>query len=141
MVQYAVAAARQAVEHAGLAIDPRNRERVGVFMATGGGGLSVIEDATMTMGQAGSLAIDPHVMPYGLASSVSCQTAIELGAQGPVMTHALACASGHYSMLEAYHFLRRGEADAIVAGGSESSITLMTLCAFGRMGAIAARTD
>lgn len=80
-------------------------------------------------------------MPYGLASMVSCQAAIELGAQGPVMTHALACASGSYSILEAYHFLQRGEADAIVAGGSESSITLMTLCAFGRMGAISARTD
>lgn len=141
VVQFAVAAARQAVEHARLSIGSHNRERVGVFMATGGGGLSVIEDATMTMGQAGWRAIDPHVMPHGLASSVSCQTAIELGAQGPVMTHALACASGHYSILEAYHFLRRGEADAIVAGGSESSITLMTLCAFGRMGALAARTD
>ena len=141
VVQLAVAAACEAVEHAQLPIDARNRERVGVFMATGGGGLSVIEDATMTLGQAGWRAIDPFAMPYGLASMVSCQTAIELDAQGPVMTHALACASGSYSILEAYHFLQRGEADAIVAGGSESSITLMTLCAFGRMGAISARTD
>lgn len=141
VVQLAVAAARQAVENARLPIDARNRERVGVFMAAGGGGLSFIEDASMTMGKAGWRAIDPHVMPYGLANMVSCQAAIELGAQGPVMTHALACASGNYSILEAYHFLQRGEADAIVAGGSESSITLMTLCAFGRMGAISARTD
>ena len=141
VVQYAVAAARQAVEHARLSIDTHNRERVGVFMATGGGGLSVIEDAAMSMGEMGWRAIDSHVMPYGLPGTVSCQTAIELGAQGPIMTHALACASGHYSILEAYHFLRRGEADAIVAGGSESPITLMTMCAFGRMGALSARTD
>ncbi len=141
VVQYAVAAARQAVEHAGLAVDTRNRERIGVFMATGGGGIPVIEAASTQMGVAGWSAVGPQVLPYTLPNAVSCQTAIELGAQGPVMTHALACASGHYSMLEAYHFLRRGEADAIVAGGSESSITLMTLCAFGRMGALAARTD
>lgn len=139
VVQYAVAAARQAVEHAGLAVDARNRERVGVFMATGGGGIPVIEAASTQMGVAGWSAVGPQVLPYTLPNAVSCQTAIELGAQGPVMTHALACASGHYSILEAYHFLRRGEADVIVAGGSESSITLMTLCAFGRMGALASR--
>ena len=138
VVHYAVAAARQAVEHARLAIDAHNRERIGIFMATGGGGLAVIERAATSLGTAGWRAIDAHVMPFGLPGTVSCQTAIELGAQGPVMTHALACASGHYSILEAYHFLRRGEADVIVAGGSEAPITPMTLCAFGRMGALAA---
>jgi len=63
------------------------------------------------------------------------------GARGPVMTHALACASSLYSIVEGYHFLQRGEADAIVAGGVEAALTLISIAAFGRMGAMATRTE
>ena len=138
--QFALSVAQQAVTDAGLRIDASNCERVGVFMATGGAGLPTAEAYAVEMEQHGWRALDPLSFVHMLPGEISCKVAIELGARGPVMTHALACASGHYSVLEAYHFMQRGEADVIIAGGTESSITSLTLSAFGRMGALASRT-
>ncbi|MFO7634960.1 MAG: beta-ketoacyl-[acyl-carrier-protein] synthase family protein [Caldilinea sp.] len=139
--QFALSAARQALANAGLEIGAHSSERIGVFMATGGAGLPTVEIYTKTMADHGWRSLDPASLVHMLPSEVSTAIAVELGVCGPVMTHALACASGHYSVLEAYHFLQRGEADVFIAGGSESSITPITFAAFGRMGALASRTD
>ena len=139
--QFAVSAAQQALAAAGLSIGEQNRERVGVFMATGGAGLPTTEHYTAQLAAAGWQGLDLYSLMHLLPGEVSAAVAIELGAQGPVMTHALACASGHYSVLEAYHYLRRGEAEVFVAGGTDSSITPVTLAAFGRMGAMSGRTE
>lgn len=138
---FALSVAQQALSDAGLSITPANRERVGVFMATGGAGLPMVEHYAATLAQSGWRNLDPLIFLHMLPGEVSAAVAIQLGARGPVMTHTLACASGHYSVLEAYHFLQRGEADIFVAGGAESSITPITFAAFGRMGALASRTD
>lgn len=138
---FAVAAARQALADARFVVDKQNGERVGVMMATGAAGLPPVERIATEMAQSGWRSVGSDAMTSFLPSNVSNPVAFAIGARGPVVTHTLACASGHYSMLEAYHFLRRGEADVIVAGGVESSITLMSLVAFGRMGALASRTD
>ena len=139
--QFAIAAAKQALEDADLVIDESNWNNVGVIMATGGGGIGEIEAATNNMMEKSWRSVGPFVVPNAMANAVSCEVSIETGARGPVMTSTAACASGHYSILDGYHFLRRGEADVVIAGGSESAVSLLTMAAFGRMGPLSSRTD
>ena len=137
--QFAIAATKQALIDGQFEIDDKNWDRVGVIMSTGGGGLKEIEHASIIMEQKGWRTVGPFVVPNAMANAVSCVVSIETGARGPVMTSSAACASGHYSILEGYHFLQRGEADAIIAGGTESAVSLLTLSAFGRMGPLSTR--
>jgi 3-oxoacyl-[acyl-carrier-protein] synthase II len=76
-----------------------------------------------------------------MPNAVSCLISIETGARGPVLTSTLACASGNYSIIEGYHFLQRGEADVIIAGGAESATTPVSFAALGRLGALSCRND
>lgn len=139
--QFAVAVSRQALDDARLTIDESNWERVGVLMATGGGGITEIEAAALDVVQKGWRSVGPFVVPAAMANAVSCVVSIETGARGPVMTSTAACASGHYSIIEGYHFLQRGEADVIIAGGAESLMSMLTMAAFGRMGPLSNRSD
>lgn len=139
--QFAVAVAKQAIKDAELTIDESNRDNIGVLVATGGGGINEIEYATEEMIGKGWRSVGPFVVPSAMANAVSCQISIELGARGPIMTSTAACASGHYSIIEGYHFLQRGEADVIIAGGAESAVSMLTMSAFGRMGPLSSRTD
>jgi 3-oxoacyl-[acyl-carrier-protein] synthase II len=110
-------------------------------MATGGGGITDLENESVDMAHKGWRSVGPFAVPKTMANAVSCVVSIETGARGPVMTSAAACASGHYSMIEAYHFLQRGEADFFIAGGAESAISMLTMSAFGRMGPLSSRMD
>jgi 3-oxoacyl-[acyl-carrier-protein] synthase II len=139
--QFAVAVVKQALADAGITIDGSNRDNVGILMATGGGGITEIEFATEEMDAKSWRSVGPFVVPAAMANAVSCVVSIETGARGPVMTSTAACASGHYSMIEGYHFLQRGEADIIIAGGTESAVSMLTMSAFGRMGPLSSRTD
>jgi 3-oxoacyl-[acyl-carrier-protein] synthase II len=139
--QFAVAASKQALAESGYVIDSSNCDEIGVMMATGGGGITEIEFAAEEMAARGWKSIGPFVVPSAMANAVSCLVSMEVGARGPVMTSTAACASGHYSILEAYHFLQRGEADVMIAGGTESTVSMLTLSAFGRMGPLSSRTD
>jgi 3-oxoacyl-[acyl-carrier-protein] synthase II len=128
--QLAVAVARQAIADAKLVIDSKNGERVGVLMATGGGGITEIEAAALDVVRKGWRSVGPFVVPSAMANAISCIISIEVGAKGPVMTSTAACASGHYSVIEGYHYLQRGEADVIIAGGAESLMSMLTMAAF-----------
>ncbi len=139
--QFAIAVTRQALADAKLTIDESNRDNVGVLMATGGGGINEIEYATEEMVAKGWRSVGPFVVPAAMANAVSCMVSIETGARGPVMTSTAACASGHYSIIEGYHFLQRGEADVVIAGGAEGAVSMLTMSAFGRMGPLSSRTD
>lgn len=139
--QFAIAVTQQALDDAKLTIDESNRDNVGVLMATGGGGINEIEYATVDMVAKGWRSVGPFVVPAAMANAVSCMVSIETGARGPVMTSTAACASGHYSIIEGYHFLQRGEADVIIAGGTEGAVSMLTMSAFGRMGPLSSRTD
>lgn len=139
--QFAIAVAKQALADAQFTIDEGNRDNVGVMMATGGGGITEIEFATEEMAEKGWRSVGPFVVPAAMANAVSCMVSIETGARGPIMTSTAACASGHYSIIEGYHFLQRGEADVIIAGGAESAVSMLTMSAFGRMGPLSSRTD
>lgn len=139
--QFSIAASKQALVNSGFTITPENGGDVGVMMSTGGGGINEIEYATEVMVEKGWKSVGPFVVPSAMANAVSCLVSMETGAKGPIMTSTAACASGHYSMLEAYHFLQRDEAELIVAGGSESTFSMLTFAAFGNMGPLSKRSD
>lgn len=139
--QFAIAVAKQALDDANFVIDESNRDNVGVMMATGGGGISEIENASLGMAEKTWRSVGPFVVPSAMANAASCVVSIETGARGPIMTSTAACASGHYSIIEGFHFLQRGEADVIIAGGAESAVSLLTMSAFGRMGPLSSRLD
>ena len=136
---FALACTRQALEDAGLAIDAKNATRVGVVINTGAGGFGDLEDAAYTLAEKGPRGIGPFVVPTLMPNAVACQVSIEIGAKGPVLTSTLACASGSYALLEAARFIQMGEADVVLAGGTEAAITPVLLTAFHRMGALASR--
>ena len=139
--QFAVAATKQALTDSGLEISDSNRDEIGVMMATGGGGIIEIEYATEKLVEKSWKTVGPFVVPSAMANAASCVVSMAVGARGPVMTSAAACANGHYSILEAFHFLQRGEADVMIAGGTESAISMLTFAAFGNMGPLSKDTD
>jgi len=139
--QFAVAAARQALADGNFEITEENAEMVGVTINTGGGGLSMLEAATHQMHEKGPRVVSPFLVPSVMANAASCLVSIETGATGPVLTSTLACASGNYAIVEAYHMLRRGEADVMLAGGAEAGISPIITAAFGRMQAVSTRND
>jgi len=141
VTQLALAATRQALDDAGLVIDANNSENVGVVIATGGGGLALMEEGTHTLLEKGPRSISPLFLPSIMPNAVSCLISIETGAKGPVLTSTLACASGNYALIEGYHFLQRGEADVIITGGAESATTPLTFASLARMGALSERND
>jgi 3-oxoacyl-[acyl-carrier-protein] synthase II len=141
VTQYSLAASQQALADAGLTIDESNRDNVGVVIATGGGGIGQAEEGTRTLIEKGPRSVSPLVLPSIMPNAVSCLVSIEVGARGPVLTSTLACASGNYSIIEGYHFLQRGEADVIIAGGTESATTPVSFAALGRLGALSCRND
>ncbi len=139
--QFALAATKQALEDANFEINDDNHNRVGVMMSTGGGGINEIENAAIVMDRKGWRTIGPFVVPNAMANAVSCVVSIETDARGPVMTSSAACASGHYSIIEAFHAMQRDEADVMIAGGTEAAISLLTQSAFGRMGPLSGHID
>jgi 3-oxoacyl-[acyl-carrier-protein] synthase II len=141
VTQYALAAARQALDDANLTVNEDNRDRAGVVIATGGGGIGLAEEGTRILIEKGPRSVTPFLLPGLMPNAVACLVSIETGARGPILTSTLACASGNYSMIEAYHFLQRGEADFIIAGGTESTTTPLSFAALGRMGALSSRND
>ena len=141
VTQLALAATRQALGDADLVIDDGNRDMVGAVIATGGGGIGLAEDGTRTLLDKGPRSVSPLLLPSIMPNAVSCLVSIETGARGPVLTSTLACASGNYSIIEGYHFLQRGEADVVIAGGTESATNPVSFAAMGRLGALSCRND
>jgi len=89
----------------------------------------------------GPRVVRPFLVPSVMANASSCLVSIETGATGPVLTSTLACASGNYAIIEAYHLLQRGEADVMLAGGTEAGISPLITAAFARMQAVSIRND
>lgn len=139
--QFSIAASRQALQDANIKITPENAHTIGVVVNTGGGGLDMIERGVPTMQKRGPRAIGPFFVPSVMANAASCLVSIETGATGPILTSTLACASGNYALVEAYHMLQRDEAEIIIAGGVEGGISPVISAAFGRMQATSTRND
>jgi 3-oxoacyl-[acyl-carrier-protein] synthase II len=108
---------------------------------TGGGGISGMEEGERQLQASGPRSVSPFLVPGVMLNAVSCLVSIELGTNGPLNTSTLACASGNYALLDAYHMLQRGEADVMIAGGTEASISPLIFASFSRMGALSCRND
>ncbi|HEU4974410.1 MAG TPA: beta-ketoacyl-[acyl-carrier-protein] synthase family protein [Baekduia sp.] len=133
--QLAIGAADEAADEAGLreGVDP---DRVGVVMGTGVGGLTTLQRECTTWLREGDRSVSPLFVPMMMPNAAAGHIAMRLGAHGPGFSVASACATGSHAIGEAKRMIERGEADAVVAGGTEAALVGLCLAAFRRMGAL-----
>ena len=140
-VQFAVAASQMAVKDAALPLNDDTRARVGVFIGSGIGGIATLEEQHTRLMEGGMGRVSPFFVPMMIANMGTGQVAKILGAQGPSETAVTACATSANSLGGAYECIRRGDADAIIAGGSEAAITPISMAGFSNMRAMSRRND
>jgi len=140
-IHYAVAAARMAVEDAGFEVMPENAERVGTYVGSGIGGLQAIEKWHTTLLDKGPKRVTPFFIPMTIINLASGQIAIALGAKGPNSCAVSACATGNHCIGDAFRIIQRGEADAMLAGGTEAAITPLGMAGFAASRALSLRND
>ncbi|MBA3336034.1 MAG: beta-ketoacyl-ACP synthase II [Chloroflexia bacterium] len=139
--QFAVAASREAIAHAGLTIDDSNRERIAVVVNTGGGGIPTIEHEVITMNNRGADRVSPFLIPMYAPNMASCQVSITFGILGPSLTSVAACASGIQAFVDAVKLIEQGEVDVVITGGTEAGITPVAVAGLTNMGALSRRND
>jgi 3-oxoacyl-[acyl-carrier-protein] synthase II len=140
-IQYAVAAAKEALEDAQLKIVPEIAERVGVIVGTGLGGLPSLEKYHSVLLEKGPSRITPFFIPMLIANLASGHIAIQFGAKGPNTCVVTACATGAHCIGDAFRAIVYGDADAAIAGGTEANITPLTIGGFNAMRALSTRND
>ena len=140
-IYYAVAAADFAMKQSGLVIDPDLSERVGVFIGSGIGGFTVIEREHKALLEGGPRKISPFFIPSSIINLAAGQVSIRFGARGPNSAPCTACSSGAHAVGDAYRVISRGDADAMICGGSEAAITPMGVGGFAAMRALSTRND
>ncbi|MGH7774256.1 MAG: beta-ketoacyl-ACP synthase II [Candidatus Binatia bacterium] len=140
-IQYSVAAAEMAIQDGGFKIDPDEAERVGVIVGVGLGGIETIEYYTKALLEGGPRKISPFFIPKVISNLAPGQIAIRHGAKGVNWTPTSACASGNHAIGEAFHLIRRGLQDAVIAGGAESAITPLGVGGFSAMKALSTRNE
>jgi len=139
--QFAIAAAQMALQDSGASVTNSDPTQWAVVMNTGGGAIGDVAQAGQKLAEEGPRCLGPLFVPSIMPNALSCLVSIATGARGPILTCALACASGNYALIEATHILRRGDAQGVIAGAAESTITPIAFAALGRMGALAKYND
>ena len=139
--QFAIAATMEALEHSGLKIDETNRDRVGILIGTGIGGIGTLLDQAEVMRERGPDRVSPFLIPMMISDSAAGMLAIRVGARGPNMAIATACASGNNAIGDAVETIRRGSADVMIAGGSEASLVPLAMAGMNVMGALSTRNE
>ncbi len=140
-ILYAMAASQMALADSGFVIDSSNAERVGVVVSSGIGGLPAIEKYHKVLLERGPRKVTPFFIPMVLINLASGQIAIRLGAKGPNTAPVTACATGTHSIGDAFRMIQRGETDAMIAGGAESTICALGVGGFSAMKALSTRND
>lgn len=140
-IQFAMAAADMAMADSGLQITEANAERVGVVVGSGLGGLPTIEKYHEAMSEGGYRKISPFFIPMLIINLAPGQISIKHGAKGPNLSSVSACATGTHSIGDAFRMIQRGDADAMIAGGTESTITPLAIGGFNVMKALSTRND
>jgi len=140
-IQFAIAASQFAIDDARLTIGPELAPRVGVFIGSGIGGFTTIEEQHSAYLEGGPRKISPFFIPSAIINLAAGQVSIRFGAQGPNNSSSTACAAGAHSIGEALHLIRRDAADVMIAGGTEAVITPLAVGAFGNMKALSTRND
>src|SRR5947209_2373786 len=139
--QFAVAAARQALDDSRLAITAINRDDLAIVINTGGGGVDVIAEGQTTYLEKGAARVGPFTVPAMAPNMASCQVAINLGVRGPTITSVAACAAGIFAFIDAKRLLDLGETQVVIAGGAEANIIPISIAAMANMRALSTRND
>jgi 3-oxoacyl-[acyl-carrier-protein] synthase II len=140
-IQFAIAASQYAVDDARLEITPEMAPRVGVFIASGIGGFTTIEREHKALLDGGPRKISPFFIPSAIINLAAGQVSIRFGAKGPNSATCTACTASAHAVGDAYEIIRRGAADAMIAGGSEAAICAMGVGGFGALRALSTRND
>jgi len=140
-IQYAIAASQFAVDDAALTVTPANAERTGVFIASGIGGFLTIENEHKELLKGGPRRISPFFIPASIINLAAGHVSIRFGAKGPNLATCTACTASAHAIGESFEIIRRGDADVMIAGGSEMAITPMGVGGFAAMRALSTRND
>src|SRR6187549_1955555 len=140
-IQFAIAASQFAMDDSGLQVTPELGPRVGVFIASGIGGFTTIEREHQALLEGGPRRISPFFIPSAIINLASGQVSIRFGAKGPNSATCTACTASAHALGDAAEIIRRGAADAMIAGGSEAAITPMGIGGFGALRALSQRND
>lgn len=140
-VQFAVAAARQALEHAGLDMNQVDVDRVGVYIGSGIGGLATWEEQYQVLLNRGPNRVSPFFIPMMISNMAAGQVSIMTGAKGPNSTSVSACASGTNSIGDAFRIIQYGDADVMIAGGTEATIRPLAFAGFCAARAMSTHND
>jgi 3-oxoacyl-[acyl-carrier-protein] synthase II len=140
-IQYAIAAAQFAMDDSKLTITPANAPQIGAFIGSGIGGFITIEREHEALLKGGPRKVSPFFIPSAIINLASGQVSIRFGAKGPNLATCTACSASAHAVGESYEIIRRGDADAMIAGGSEAAITPMSLGGFAQLRALSTRND
>ena len=140
-IQFALAAGSMAIKQSGLVIDESTADRVGVLVGSGLGGLQTIEKYHTMLLESGPKKVSPFFVPMLIVNLAPGQISIYFGCRGPNSSVVTACATGNHSIGEAFRIIQRGDADAMIAGGVESTITPLAVAGFCALKALSTRND
>lgn len=140
-IHFAFAATQEAMEQSALKITPENADRVGVFIGSGIGGFEIIEREHSNLLAGGPRKISPFFIPSVIVNMAAGQISIRYGAQGPISATATACATSANSIGDSVRMILHGDADAMIAGGSEAAVTALSVGGFAAMRALSTRND
>ncbi|MFD1772626.1 beta-ketoacyl-ACP synthase II [Paenibacillus rhizophilus] len=139
--QFAVAAADQALTDSGLKVEGMDRERFGVYVGSGIGGIGSLLDQHQVLLERGPDRVSPTLVPMMISNMAAASISIRYGAMGPTLSPVTACSIGNTAIGEAFRAIRFGEADVILAGGAEAAINGISLASFGNAHALSVRND
>ena len=139
--QFGVVAAKEALAQSGLLISDANRQRIGVIIGSGVGGLLMMESQAHVLKDKGPSRVSPFTVPMMIPNMATGLVAIALGAQGPSSAVATACAAGSNAIGDAFRLIQNGHADAMVCGGAESAITPLGVAGFASAKALSFRNN
>ncbi|MBU5353280.1 beta-ketoacyl-ACP synthase II [Paenibacillus silvae] len=140
-VQFAVAAADQALIHSGLVLDSMDRERVGVYIGSGIGGIQTLMEQGSVLTQRGAGRVSPTLVPMMISNMAAAAVSMRFGCWGPTLAPVTACSIGNTAIGEAFRLIRHGGADVIFAGGTEAAVTEISLASFGNATAVSTRNE
>ena len=140
-IPFAMAATKMALEQADLNLTEAERDRAGVFLGVGLGGLENLERCTLTLKDRGPGKVSPYFIPSLIANMAAGQVSIAYGFRGPSLAHTSACSSSAHAIGEALRWMQRGDSDVMIAGGAEATITPIGIGGFSAMFALSRRND
>ena len=140
-VLFALEATAEALADSDLDIEEGNRDRIGVAIGSGIGGLGTILENDAILRESGPRRVSPFTIPMGISNMSSGMVSVHHGLRGPNICHVSACASGSHAIGEGVRLIQRGEADAMVVGGAEAPILGVTVAGFASMKAVSTRND